>query len=63
MMHKILGQTYEGHSKCNLDVLSNKELEDEVSRVVGPPEIISPDEVALSVDKDIQFWIFDCFVW
>lgn len=55
MMHKILGQTYEGHSKCNLDVLSNKELEEEVSRVVGPPEIVSPDDlvVAIPVDKEL----------
>lgn len=50
MLHKILVQTYEGHSKCNLEVLNNSELETEVLRVVGPTDL-SPDDIAL-IEKD-----------
>uniref|UniRef100_A0A915KKH8 Phosphodiesterase n=1 Tax=Romanomermis culicivorax TaxID=13658 RepID=A0A915KKH8_ROMCU len=52
MLHKILRQTHSSHSKCNLDVLHDKDLEDEVLRVVGPVEILSPDEVILT-EKEI----------
>lgn len=48
MLHKILRQTHSSHSKCNLDVLDDNDLEEEVLRVVGPVEILSPDEVILT---------------